>query len=344
MCLKKITTKLLFGSGLIAALYSPVSLAETVMKVATWLPPTHVQNAVVWPTWAKWVEEATEGRVKVELEYGMGHPKSLYDMVEDGVVDAAFSYHGYVPGRFKLALGIEQPLLASSGEAASVAYWRVHEKYFAKANEHRGLRVLGVFAHGPAQMHLKVPISSLKDLEGKKIRVPGGLPGMIGERMHITPVSAPAPKAYELLQQGVVDGIFLPAMEQKSMRLSEVAPYLVLFPHGLYSGSLSYFINEDFLDNLDPKDRAAILAVSGEKLSRMTGAAWDNADLEGIRTAEQAGVQVLRLKDNDPLAIEFAKLVSGMDQEWLNSVADSGVNAKAALDEMRRISKEFEHQ
>lgn len=344
MSLKKITTKLLFGSGLIAALYSPVSLAETVMKVATWLPPTHVQNAVVWPTWAKWVEEATEGRVKVELEYGMGHPKSLYDLVEDGVVDAAFSYHGYVPGRFKLALGVEQPLLASSGEAASVAYWRVHEKYFAEANEHMGLKVLGVFAHGPAQMHLKFPIKSLKDLEGKKIRVPGGLPGVIGERMHITPVNAPAPKAYELLQQGVVDGIFMPAMEQKSMRLSEVAPYLVLFPHGIYSGSLSYFINEDFLDGLAPEDREAILAVSGEKLSRMTGAAWDKADQEGIRTAEESGVQVLRLKDQDPLAKEFAALVAGMDQQWLKTVADSGVDAKAALKEMRQISKEFEHQ
>lgn len=341
MNLKKITTKLILGSSLIATIYAPSVLAETIMKVATWLPPTHVQNAVVWPTWGKWVEEATEGRVKIQLEYGMGHPKSLFDMVEDGVVDAAFSYHGYVPGRFKLALGVEQPLLADNAEAASVAYWKVHEKYFAKANEHSNLRVLGVFAHGPAQMHLRDPIKSLSDLEGRKIRVPGGLPGIIGERLKVTPVGAPAPKVYEMMQQGVVDGVFLPVMEQKTLRLNEVAPYLVVFPSGLYAGSLSFFINDDFLNSLAPKDREAILAVSGEKLSRMTGAAWDEADLEGLKTAQEAGVTILKLSENDVMAAQYQKLVSGMDKEWIASVADTGVDAEAALNELRTISKTY---
>ena len=51
------------------------AVADTTLRVASWLPPTHPQNAVVWPTWAKWVEDATEGRVKVAIEYGMGDPK-----------------------------------------------------------------------------------------------------------------------------------------------------------------------------------------------------------------------------------------------------------------------------
>lgn len=341
MNLKNKTIKMILGSSIIAAIYSPVVLAETIMKVATWLPPTHVQNAVVWPTWGQWVEDATEGRVKIQLEYGMGHPKSLFDMVEDGVVDAAFSYHGYVPGRFKLALGVEQPLLADNAEAASVAYWRVHEKYFAKANEHSNLKVLGVFAHGPAQMHLKAPIKSLADLEGRKIRVPGGLPGLIGERLKVTPVGAPAPKVYEMMQQGVVDGVFLPVMEQKTLRLNEVAPYLVLMPSGLYAGSLSFFINQEFLDNLEPRDREAILAVSGEKLSRMTGAAWDKADQEGLKAAKDAGVTILKLAENDPMALEYKKLVNGMDREWIENVSDTGVDAEAALKELRTISHQY---
>lgn len=72
---------------------SATALADTTLRVASWLPPTHPQNAVVWPTWSKWVEEATEGRVKVEIEYGLGHPKTMFELVEDGVVDASWSYH-----------------------------------------------------------------------------------------------------------------------------------------------------------------------------------------------------------------------------------------------------------
>lgn len=55
--------------------FSRLSYAETVMRIASWLPPTHVQNAVVWPTWGKWIEAATDGRVKVMIEYGLGRPK-----------------------------------------------------------------------------------------------------------------------------------------------------------------------------------------------------------------------------------------------------------------------------
>ena len=48
-------------------------------------PPGHVQNSVVLPTWASWVEEATEGRVKVKLEYNLGDQSTYFSMVEDGV-------------------------------------------------------------------------------------------------------------------------------------------------------------------------------------------------------------------------------------------------------------------
>ncbi|MBN0989244.1 TRAP transporter substrate-binding protein [Amphritea pacifica] len=320
---------------------SNIAAAETIMRVASWLPPTHVQNAVVWPTWGKWIEEATEGRVKLEIEYGLGHPKTLFELVEDGVADASFSYHGYVPGRFKLALGVEEPLMGASAEAASVAYWRVHQKYFAAANEHDGLTVAGVFVHGPGQIQTIEPISSLADLKGKKIRIGGGVPAEIGNRLGVTPVGAPAPKVYELLQQGIVDGVFLPIAEQKTLRLNEVARNVVALPGGMYLGSFSIFINPDFLDSLSDKDREAIMSVSGEKLSAMAGRAWDAADREGMKAAEEAGVNIVKVSADDAFAKDFNQLVEGMDQIWLDSVADRDVDAKSALAELRSIAHSY---
>lgn len=318
------------------------AMAETTLRVASWLPPTHPQNAVVWPTWAKWVEEATEGRVKVAIEYGMGHPKTMFELVEDGVVDASFSYHGYVPGRFKLTQAVEQPLLGSSAEAASVAHWRIHQKYFAKANEHDGLEVVGLFTHGPGQIHMAQPVSSLSDLKGKKIRLGGGVQGEIGHRMGVTAVGAPAPKVYEMMQQGVIDGVFIPMGEQKSLRLKEVARNVVALPGGMYLGSFAMFMNPDFLADLDAKDRDAILSVSGEKLSAMAGRAWDAGDSEGLKAAQEAGVNITMVKDGDALANEFKQLTEGMDEAFLASVADRGVDAKAALSELRDIARSYD--
>jgi len=316
-------------------------MAETVLRVGSWLPPTHAQNAVVWPTWAKWVEEATEGRVKVEMEYGLGHPKTMFELVEDGAVDASFSYHGYVPGRFKLTQGVEQPLMGASAEAASVAHWRVHNKYFAKAQEHDGLEVLALFTHGPGQIHMANPINSLADLKSKKIRLGGGVQGELGKRMDVTAVGAPAPKVYEMMQQGVIDGVFIPMGEQKSLRLKEVAKHVVALPGGMYLGSFAMFISPDFMDGLSEKDREAIRSVSGEKLSAMAGAAWDAADKEGLEAALADGVSVNQVAEDGAMAQEFRDLVKGMDDEWVAHVADRKVDAKAALEELREIARSY---
>lgn len=316
-------------------------MAETTMRIASWLPPTHPQNAVVWPTWGKWIEEATEGRVKIKIEYGMGHPKTMFELVEDGVVDASFSYHGYAPGRFKLTQAVEQPLLGASAEAASVAHWRINEKYFAKAQEHDGLVLAGLFTHGPGQIHMAEPVNSLADLKGKKIRIGGGVQGEIGKRLGVTPVGAPAPKVYEMMQQGVIDGVFIPMGEQKTLRLKEVARNVVALPGGMYLGSFSMFMSPDFLDGLSDADREAIMSVSGEKLSALAGRAWDAGDDEGYKAAREAGVNLNVVKTSDAMAAEFRELAKGMDEAWIEHVADRDVDAKAALEELRSIARNY---
>ncbi|NQY89959.1 MAG: TRAP transporter substrate-binding protein [Colwellia sp.] len=323
--------------GLCLAL-SASAVAETVLRIATWLPPGHIMNAEIWPTWGKWIEEATEGRVKIKIEHGMGHPKSMFDLVEDGVVDASYSYHGYVPGRFKLPLIVEQPGLGVNAEAASVALWRVQEKYFKEAGEFEGLTLAGLFTHGPGYVHTIKPMTSLADLKGKKIRIGGGIQGALGKRFGITPIAAPGSKIYEMLQQGVIDGVFNPMDSQKSLRLYEVAPNVLVVPGGMYLGSFSIFINPDFLANLPKKDRDAIMSVSGEKLSAMAGSIWDKGDAIGLAFAKSKGVNVI---DSKQLSEEFKQYSKGLDEEWVKSVESRGVDAKAALKELRTIAQNY---
>ena len=325
----------------LGALFSVPAAAQT-MTIGSWLAPSHPMNAVVLPTWGEWISEATEGRVTARIEYHQGHPKGVFDGVEDCVYDAGWSFHGYVPGRFKLTKMAELPLLGAGPEAASRAHWRVHEARLKKADEHSGLVLAGLFTHGPGQIMMRESIDGLDDMRGKKIRIGGGIQAQIAERMGITGVAAPGPKVYEILAQGVADGVFMPVGEQKTLRLSEVAKFIFLQPEGMYLGSFGIFLCPDFMASLSSADRAAVMRVSGERLSALAGKVWGENDDNGLAVAKAAGNRIVTAPDGERK--KFRELVSGLDEQWLQEVADRDVDARAALSEFRRLARKLDAQ
>ena len=325
---------------LAVSLSAPASAQQKVMTIGSWLSPMHPMNAVVLKTWGEWISQATEGRVSTRIEYHQGHPKGVFDGVEDCVYEAGWSFHGYIPGRFKLTKMAELPLLGAGPEAASRAHWRVHRKHLAKAKEHDGLTLAGLFTHGPGQVMMREPISGIDDLRGKKIRIGGGIQAQIGERMGVAGVAAPGSKVYEILSQGVADGVFMPVGEQKTLRLAEVAKFVFMQPEGMYLGSFGIFLCPDFMNSLSAADRSAILKVSGERLSAFAGKVWGENDDNGLTAALAAGNTIVTASESEQR--KFRELAAGLDDEWLEEVSDRDVDAKAALDEFRRLARELD--
>jgi TRAP-type C4-dicarboxylate transport system substrate-binding protein len=337
------TTNLLRALSLVslAALPSFSALADSKqLRVGTWLSPNHTMNADVIPTWGEWIEQATDGRVTVKIEYNMGHPKSLVDLVEDGAVDAAWTFHGYIPGRFQLPQMVELPGVKAGAEAVSVAHWRINQEYFAKSGENDGVELAALFVHGPGHIHLRQPVDSLESVKGLKIRIGGGVSTEIGKRLGVTGVNAPATKAYELLAQGVADGIFMQMDYMRVGRYKEVAPYTIKMPHGMYLGSFGMFLSPDFMSSLSEEDRQAIRQVSGEKLSALAGRAWATADDIGEADIRATGSTVVEATDSD--IAYFEKITEGMDEEWIKKANRRGVDAKTALHAFRQEAELYQ--
>ena len=326
--------------GLAAAIgfLTTPATAQEVLNISSWAPPTHHINAVVWPTWGKWVEEATEGRVTTKIEYKLAAPLKQFELGRDGVADAAWIFHGYNT-RYVATQAVEMPNLGTSAEAASVAYWRVHEKYLAKANEHRGVTLIGLTSHGPAVIQTKTPLNSLDDLNGQKIRVPGGVGSLVGKALGVPAVKLPAPKVYEALSSGVADGIFMPIETQKSFRLKEVVPHVTIMPGGLYYGSFAFILNSDFLAGLSEADQKAVMSVSGEKLAKLAGQQWDAADAAGLAAAKEAGTTITTASHD--IHHQYLAIMAPVEAEWIERANKAGIDGKAALEELRAIARGY---
>lgn len=322
------------------ALAPAASQAETVLRIDSWISPKHQQNAVVLPTWAKNVEKATHGRVKAKISYPPRvHPKTMFDRAKTGVADVTWSFHGYTPGRFLLTQIVELPGLDATAYEASVAYERIHLKYLAKANEHKGVKVLTVFSHGPGVISTKKRITSIDQFEGMKVRTPGGVGGLVSKALGVISVPAPATKVYEILAQGVADGIIMPIETKKSLKLKEVVPYSLVYPGGLYYGSFFIVMNLNTFRKLSKADRDAIDSVSGVALAKITGRAWADADVVGEKDAIASGNTIETA--SPALAAAIKSRISGIEKDWIKKANAKGIDAAKALAELRAEVKKL---
>jgi TRAP-type C4-dicarboxylate transport system substrate-binding protein len=314
--------------------------AQTKLILGSWAPPTHHMSTDVLPTWGKWVQEATKGRVTYEIKFDLAPPPGQFDATRDGVQDVAWIFHGYNSGKFVATQAMELPFLGAGAEAGSAAYWRIHQKHFSKADEHKGTIVIGMMTHGTGVIQSAKPIKSWADLKGMKIRLPGGIASKVGESFGAVAVTVPAPKVYETLSSKVAEAVFMPLETHKSFRLHEVTDYILRVPGNLYDGSFGIVMNPKKFESLSKEDQAALMSVSGEKLSAYAGSRWAAADKVGLEHAKKEGTQV---SDATPAMLEDLKKVAAqLEADWIKRAAGKGFDPKAALAELRSTAKQLE--
>jgi TRAP-type C4-dicarboxylate transport system substrate-binding protein len=324
-------TSLLAGAAL-AVSGTAAFAADYTLTISSWAPPTHNINAKMWPKFTEMVEEATDGRVTTDLKLGLAPPPAQMDLIQDGAADLSIIFHGYQAGRFVTTKLIELPGYTGSAEEASVAYWRAYDKYLSNADEHRGVKVVAMHTHGPAQLHTADKVESIDDISGLKLRVPGGVGGDVGEALGATGIKVPAPKVYETLASGAADGVVMPVDSRQGFKLTEVAPHLYEMPGGFYRGSFAFIMNEGSFQRLPEDIRTALEEeVFGEPISREIGKIWDAGDQQSLELTKEAAGNTMTVASEADQA-KFEEISTGIIDEVITQVGETGVDAEAAYE------------
>jgi TRAP-type C4-dicarboxylate transport system substrate-binding protein len=324
--------------ALLVALAQPALAQPTTLTMSSWVSPQHHLTSVVLQGWATEVEKATNGRVKFTmLPKHPSAPPGTFDAVRDGLVDLSYVTASYTPARHIMPLMPELPGMGDTALVNSVAYSRIHWQYFQKVGEYKGVKLLGVFTHGPGQMFTKKPVSSIADLQGLKIRTGGGIAEAVARALGTSAFVKPAPESYELLSSGVADGVFFPLESIISFKLETVLAQATLFPGGMYSSAFGFFMNEDKWNKLPKQDQEAIEKISGEHLARLAGKSWDDADQRGMDALRKSGVKIVAASPE--LIAEVKKRSAPIIDDWIAKASAKGVDAIKILAEFREELK-----
>ena len=208
---------------------------------------------------ARLVEEATDGRIKIEVFSGgtlYGEETGAIEALQIG--DIAFARVSASPvASYVPALNIIQlPYLYRDGEHMwQVLNGPIGQDMLAQIQESgSGLVGLAYYDAGSRNFYTTKPVNSVADMKGLKIRLQNN--AMMVEMVQLlggNGVTGIGPNdVYSAIQQGVIDGAENNWPTYESMGDYQVAPYFVLDGHTRVPEVL--LASETVLDTLDPAD------------------------------------------------------------------------------------------
>ncbi|MEW4461753.1 TRAP transporter substrate-binding protein [Roseibium algicola] len=267
--------------------------------------------------WAENVEKMSGGRIEIEiLPIGAVVPHTdTLDAVGSGILQGHLTDPSYFAGKDPAFAMMGNLVGAWSDPFELIGFMQSgggHELY-AELVEPYGVHFIGAAATEPEAFVSSVPIRSVEDLEGVKMRAPEGMVYEIFSKAGASPVALPGSEVFTALDKGVVQAAdYTVFATNQSQGMNDVAHY-PLYP-GFHSLPLiDISMTKSIWDEL-PDDLKAVLNASVDQFI------FDH--VYSVRKLDAAAVE--EAKANPEIEIvnwsgdERAKFRRIAQQEWEN--------------------------
>ncbi|MCL6560979.1 MAG: TRAP transporter substrate-binding protein [Firmicutes bacterium] len=309
------------------------------LKLAHFFPATHPAETQLIQPWAKAVAEATNGQVKITSYPGETLLKAdgIYDGVVSGVADIGLSCFSYTRGRFPVLEAFELPgVTYNNSKVASKVAWEGIQQLNPK--EVQDTKLMMAFTTGPGDLFTKVPVRSLKDLQGLEVRATG-LSAKTLQALGANPVAMPQSEAYEALSKGVVKGNLGPVEVLQGWKNAEVTEYLTRTPF-LYNTLFFITMNLDKWNSLSPETQKAIEEVNKKYFEEVAMGLWDKQNESALKWAlQEKGMNEIKLPQEE--ANKWITLVKPIQDEFVAKMNEKGLPGQQALDTVKRLAEKY---
>lgn len=313
-------------------------------KTTTWKIQTSWPGGIgldIFKTWCNSIIEKTGG----ELAFTPFGAKDvvgefqLFDAVKNGVLDAMNPFTLYWAGRMPVAVFLASyPLGLRNPHEWDTFYYGLGGLELAReAFGKMGLYFVGPIHHGPNIIHSKVPIRSIDDFRGRKMRLPGGMVAELFQAAGAKTTLLPGSEIFPALEKGTIDvADFVGPAVNYALGFHQVTKYISMGPPGFMSiyqpvDLMDLTVSQRSWDKLSPQMKQFV-EMEVHVYSDMHHAAIQAADQKAWKKFEEAGTEITRLSQDDVEA--FTQLAVPLWYKWANKDAYAAKAFKIQLDYM----------
>lgn len=322
------------GAGLAAAWVRRAYGAEVTMKLHHMLSEKSPAHVRMLAPWAKKIEDATAGAVKIDLFPSMslgGKPPELVQQGRDGIVDLIWTVNGYTPGLFPRSEVFELPTIyLNDPKATNLA---MQEMFAAELkDDFKGLEIMWLHVHaGQAIMMVDKEVRSPADLKGLKMRIPSRTGAWVIEALGASPLATPVPDVPQALSKKVIDGTLLPWEINAALRLHQQIDYFIEGHNRTRLGTTTFMVamNQAKWESLSDDVRKVFAANTPTDWWGQVGDIWRAGDDFGLDLAVKAGKKHVTLTEAETKV--FLDTLAPVVDRWVAEVEKSGLDGKGLV-------------
>lgn len=292
--------------------------------------------------WAKSIQEKSGGELAMQpfpAKAVAADNNALFDAVRNGVLQGMNPFTLYWAGKIPASVflssypvGPDQP---AQWDALyySLGMLELTRKIYAKY----GLFYVGPIQHDANIIHSKKPVKNLADLQGMKIRLPGGMVAEVFEQFGVSPIALPGSDIFPALEKGTIDAAdYVGPAVNWDLGFAQVTKYILMGPPGVMSiyqpvDLMDLTVNMGAWKRLSPKMQKFVEdEVRNYSLYHYAGI--QKANVVAMKKFIEAGSIVTRLSATD--VEKFRRAAIPVWFNWAKKDADATAVFKIHLDYM----------
>ena len=252
------------AAALAATMAAPAALAKT-LKVQASSKAGDWAHRFMTDGWAAKLNGMSGGKVGIEVlptKAVVPHRETI-DAVANGILDGDLNAVSYFTGRDP-AFAIIGDLIAAYDTVDQVRTFCMHgggkeilQKLYDKYTKGK-VHVVGCGPYAKEAFVSTIPIKTVADMKGVKVRSPEGLAAEVFKRAGAAPVSLPFSEVYTALEKKLIDAADASALvNNEASGMHKIAKYPI-FP-GIHSMAvLQFIVNKKVWDKLGKEGQTAL--------------------------------------------------------------------------------------
>jgi TRAP-type C4-dicarboxylate transport system substrate-binding protein len=242
---------------------------------SSWLEPNHVITREAHVQWAKDLAEATNGEINFEVIVGgaLIPAQSTMQGVADGLAQSGFHTATYTPSDLPVSNAVADMGFITPDPFVMAFAWSdfmMNEPVGFNDWRDNGVLFGGGYAVPEYNFICRNPVSTLEEMKGLRVRMPGGGWARFGQAIGVVGVNVPSNEIYTAFERGSVD---CTASDTSHLTggatLMEVAGGVTTLAMSPFYAGVTWAYNPDFWASLTPEQRRTVFDVSAESLARL---------------------------------------------------------------------------